>query len=124
VLVFLPILEHPSAILSFTAQKSLTKPNSKSSNLEIEALMGKKLTKLQEIKPQAKIFLTLQESMEVKFEERECVKRDGDKYGCKWSLKYGEMKSDGRMVEKHLEVARFPDREKLGLGFVEVKLGE
>jgi len=44
--------------------------------------------------------------------------------GAKRSLKYEEMKCDGRMAGKHLEVAGFLEREKWGLGFGVVKLGE
>jgi len=40
--------------------------------------------------------------------------RDGGKYGCKAKLKEWEMKSNGRMAEKHLEVVRFLEREKWG----------
>jgi len=38
-------------------------------------------------------------------------------------LKYREMKSEGRMTRKHLEVAGFLEI-KVRLGFGEVKLGE
>jgi len=42
VVVFLPMLEHPSVTLSFHVQNTLTKPNNQSSKLEIKALTSKK----------------------------------------------------------------------------------
>jgi len=78
------VLEHPSNA-SFNVQNPLTKPKHRSSNLVIEVVMSKRSTKLQEINPQAKSFLTFQASMEVKFKEREVV-RNGGKYGCKMKL--------------------------------------
>jgi len=38
--------------------------------------------------------------------------RDSGKYECKMELEVWEMKSAGRMVEKHFEVAEFLEREK------------
>jgi len=39
VVVFLPMLEHPSATWSFNLKNQLTKPKNRTSNLEIEALI-------------------------------------------------------------------------------------
>jgi len=56
---------------SFNVEKPLTKPKNRSKSLENEALSSKKITKLLEINPQPKSFLSLQASSEVKFEEKE-----------------------------------------------------
>ena len=70
VVVFLPILEHPSASLSFNVRNPL-KPENQSSNLEIEALTSKMSTELQDFDLQENSFLTFQASMDVKYDERE-----------------------------------------------------
>jgi len=46
VVVFLPMLEHSSATLSFNVRNPLSKAKNRSSNLEIEALRSKMSTKL------------------------------------------------------------------------------
>jgi len=56
---------------SFNVAKPLTKPKNRSKSLENEALPSMKITKLQEINPQPKSFLSLQASREVKIEEKE-----------------------------------------------------
>ena len=57
--VLLPMLEHPTVTPSFNWQNPLIKPPNRSSNLEIEALTSKKITKLLEFKPQAKSLFSL-----------------------------------------------------------------
>ena len=66
VVVFLPMFKHPSATSSSNVENPLTKSINRLSNLEIEALTSKKSTKLQDFKPQAKSFVTLHASMELK----------------------------------------------------------